>query len=1116
MGACSLWNFFVAGLLSLSVVTANLHNSRYFSDQAHFMESLEHYHVASPVLVDEHGKLISYDLINSRKRTPRSTNGKIHPGVDRQLYYKLSAYEKDFHLDLQLHSTLVSGQFRVEYWDQNGLSWTHQTHDACHYVGHVKNELGSRAAISNCHGLHGVFATATDEYIIEPLYNLTENHRVTEGHPHLVYRRSAIVSKHPNDDEEEEIHPCGIDDSKDNSKKWWMEDTSYLLEKTKQQIYPHRRRKRSLSRENYVETLVAVDKMMYGYHGRDNIEPYILTIMNIVASLYHDASIGNSINVVVSRMVIVMKDQQDLEINHNADKSLESFCTWQQRNNPDPNSKQVLEEGLSHHDNAVLITRYDICAKLNEPCGTLGLAPVGGMCNPDRSCSINEDMGLATSFTIAHEMGHNFGMQHDGRGNSCGTPGHEQAKIMASQLTSNTDPFEWSSCSKKYVSGFLDAGWGTCLNNSPSVVDNLQPTEMPGQVHSADEQCKLQHGEQSSQCKYLEVCRELWCISKNNRCVTNSIPAAEGTKCLINGDNDRWCYQGECVPFGHRPLAIDGQWGEWTSWGVCSRTCGGGVSTSERHCDSPRPAHGGKFCIGERKKYKSCNTDDCEPNSRDFRELQCSKYDNELFNNKYHTWKPFTGSQVKKCALHCLAVNYHFYTEKSPQVIDGTRCSKDSLDICINGQCRHVGCDKMLNSEAKEDRCRVCGGDGSTCEIVAGIVTEDLPGGSYQEVITIPRGSVHINISEISISKNYLALKSVNDDYYVNGQWTIDWPSSYDVAGTTFKYERPPDEPEVLTASGPTNQDLIVMLLLQETNKGVTYQYNVPVTRTGSGDDEVTFSWEHVPWSECSATCAGGESTAPVICVRSDDRTEVVDSFCDKNTKPVDRRRPCNTEPCPSEWFQGEWSLCSQTCGGGFKVRSVACISKIGPKEQETVPEDQCKTRKPLSRETCGTQECPPVWFAKPWGECTPSCGAGHTTRSVTCTSSDMKQVLHPKHCPAATKPLSKRPCNNGECPPPTWVVGEWGSCSAECGKGQQSRSVDCRAYTGLPAFDCSESLKPPQIQQCETPCVPVTDNEECEDANQVTYCPLVLRFKFCNRDYFKQMCCKSCSLVGN
>lgn len=33
----------------------------------------------------------------------------------------------------------------------------------------------------------------------------------------------------------------------------------------------------------------------------------------------------------------------------------------------------------------------------------------------------------------------------------------------------------------------------------------------------------------------------------------------------------------------------------------------------------------------------------------------------------------------------------------------------------------------------------------------------------------------------------------------------------------------------------------------------------------------------------------------------------------------------------------------------------------------------------------------------------------------------------------------------------------------------------------------------------------------ECKDVNTVAYCPLVLRFKFCSRPYFRQMCCKTC-----
>lgn len=43
------------------------------------------------------------------------------------------------------------------------------------------------------------------------------------------------------------------------------------------------RQRRSVSSERFVETLVVADKMMVGYHGRKDIEHYILSIMNIVS-----------------------------------------------------------------------------------------------------------------------------------------------------------------------------------------------------------------------------------------------------------------------------------------------------------------------------------------------------------------------------------------------------------------------------------------------------------------------------------------------------------------------------------------------------------------------------------------------------------------------------------------------------------------------------------------------------------------------------------------------------------------------------------------------------------------------------------------------------------------
>ncbi|KAJ6669890.1 hypothetical protein lerEdw1_000439 [Lerista edwardsae] len=485
----------------------------------------------------------------------------------------------------------------------------------------------------------------------------------------------------------------------------------------------------------------------------------------------------------------------------------------------------------------------------------------------------------------------------------------------------------------------------------------------------------------------------------------------------------------------------------------------------------------------------------------------------------------FLAGGVKPCALNCLAEGYNFYTERAPAVIDGTQCNADSLDICINGECKHVGCDNILGSDAKEDRCRVCGGDGSTCEAIEGFFNDTLPRGGYMEVVQIPKGSVHIEIKEVAVSKNYIALKSEEDDYYINGAWTIDWPRKFDVAGTAFHYKRPADEPESLEALGPTSENLIVMcfngitsyfqlqILLQEQNLGIRYKFNVPISRTGSGDNEVGFTWNHLPWSECSATCAGGMQKQEVVCKRLDDSSIVQNKYCDPDSKPPENQRACNTEPCPPEWFIGDWSECSKTCDGGMRMRTVLCIRKIGPSEEETLDSSHCLTHQPIEKESCNNQSCPPQWVALDWSECTPKCGPGFKHRIVLCKSSDLSKTFPVAHCQEENKPPVRMRCSLGRCPPPRWVTGDWGQCSAQCGLGQQMRTVQCLSYTGQASSDCSDTVRPQSMQQCESKCdsTPISNTEECKDVNKVAYCPLVLKFKFCSRAYFRQMCCKTC-----
>lgn len=61
-----------------------------------------------------------------------------------------------------------------------------------------------------------------------------------------------------------------------------------------------------------------------------------------------------------------------------------------------------------------------------------------------------------------------------------------------------------------------------------------------------------------------------------------------------------------CVP----PL-VNGEWGPWSPWGVCSVTCDGGIQIRKRLCTDPAPKFGGKDCIGLGKEEQQCNTDKC-------------------------------------------------------------------------------------------------------------------------------------------------------------------------------------------------------------------------------------------------------------------------------------------------------------------------------------------------------------------------------------------------------------------------------------------------------------------------------------------------------------------------
>merc|ERR1712168_1778071 len=53
---------------------------------------------------------------------------------------------------------------------------------------------------------------------------------------------------------------------------------------------------------------------------------------------------------------------------------------------------------------------------------------------------------------------------------------------------------------------------------------------------------------------------------------------------------------------------INGGFTEWSGFGECTVSCGGGTMTRERECTNPKPQYGGKACTGATKDTEKCGT----------------------------------------------------------------------------------------------------------------------------------------------------------------------------------------------------------------------------------------------------------------------------------------------------------------------------------------------------------------------------------------------------------------------------------------------------------------------------------------------------------------------------
>ncbi|TKC40799.1 hypothetical protein EI555_007823, partial [Monodon monoceros] len=294
-----------------------------------------------------------------------------------------------------------------------------------------------------------------------------------------------------------------------------------------------------------------------------------------------------------------------------------------------------------------------------------------------------------------------------------------------------------------------------------------------------------------------------------------------------------------------------GEWTPWGSWSRCSSSCGRGLSVRSRQCIRfPRE----ELCWGDTHEYRLCQLPECPPGAVPFRDLQCALYNGHpvLGTQKTYQWVPFYGAP-NQCDLNCLAEGHDFY-HSFGRVLDGTPCSPGTQGLCVAGRCLRAGCDGLLGSDAREDRCGRCGGANNSCLFVQRVFRDAGAFAGYWNVTLIPEGARHIRAAHRS--RNHLgitgsegggallaariqrgggrqALMGGDGRYVFNGNWAVSPPGTYEAAGTRVVYTRVTGSEETLRAAGPTSEDLLLQVLLQEPNPGVEFEFWLPRERYG-------------------------------------------------------------------------------------------------------------------------------------------------------------------------------------------------------------------------------------------------------------------------------------------
>uniref|UniRef100_A0A8D1G4U2 Disintegrin and metalloproteinase domain-containing protein 8 n=1 Tax=Sus scrofa TaxID=9823 RepID=A0A8D1G4U2_PIG len=602
--------------------------------------------------------LEQYEVVWPRRLPgPRARRALPSPSgqYPESVSYVLEARGHAFTVHLRKNRDLVGSGYTETYTATNGSQVTEQLQrqDDCFYQGHVEGHQRSAVSLSTCSGLRGFFRAGSAVHLIEPLEGGGEEGR------HALYQAEHLQQK---------ARTCGVNDSS-------LE--SILGPRISAALRP---RNWPLPRETrYVELFVVTDSTEFRQLGsREAVRRRVLEVVNHVDKLYQELNFR-----VVLVGLEIWNSGDKIAISSDPDTTLNNFLAWRAR---DLTSRHL-------HDNAQLITGVDFTGT------TVGLAKVSAMCSRD-SGAVNQDHShnpIGVASTMAHEMGHNLGMDHDEnvQGCFCPVPQGGGGCVMAASLGS-AFPRMFSQCSRTDLETFLEKPRTACLADAPDP-DRLVGGPVCGnRFVERGEQCDCGPPEdcqnrccnastcllaEGAECAHGACCHECRvqlagkpCRPPKDECDLGEFCDGQQALCpedafQENGTPCRggYCYNGDCPTLAQR----------------CQDLWGPGARVAVEACYANSISAG---CVGgvSRGRTHKCGTLFCEGGQKPLERSSC-------------TLTSHSGT--------CQALNQDDSAEYEP-VPEGTRCGSEQ--VCWKGLCQDLHVYRSRNCSARCNNHGVC------------------------------------------------------------------------------------------------------------------------------------------------------------------------------------------------------------------------------------------------------------------------------------------------------------------------------------------------------------------------------------------------------------------------